>query len=39
LSDVLDDLSEKVGYIPGYGKEIDHALARITAIEKHLGIR
>jgi tetrahydromethanopterin S-methyltransferase subunit G len=35
----LDDLSEKVENMLGYRKEIDHALSRITAIEKHLGIR
>ncbi len=34
----LNDLAEKVGNIEGYGKEIDHALARIATIEKHLGI-
>ena len=35
----LDDLSEKVENMLGYRKEIDHALALIAAIEKHLGIR
>ena len=35
----LDDLSEKVENILGYRKEIDHALTRIAAIEKHLRIR
>ena len=34
----LDDLSEKVDNILGYRKEIDHALERIGAIEKHLGL-
>jgi predicted phage-related endonuclease len=34
----LDDLMEKVENITGYRKEIDHALERIAAIEKHLGI-
>jgi tetrahydromethanopterin S-methyltransferase subunit G len=33
----LDDLSEKVENILGYRKEIDHALERVAAIEKHLG--
>ena len=34
----LDDLREKVENISGFQKEIDHALERIAAIEKHLGI-
>jgi chromosome segregation ATPase len=34
----LDDLSEKVENVSGFRKEIDHALGRIAAIEKHLGI-
>ena len=34
----LDDLQEKFENVLGFRKEIDHALARITAIEKHLGI-
>jgi chromosome segregation ATPase len=34
----LNDLAEKVENIGGYRKEIDHALERIAAIEKHLGI-
>jgi hypothetical protein len=34
----LDDLSEKVGNILGYRREIDHALERIAAIEKRMGI-
>jgi prefoldin subunit 5 len=34
----LDELKEKVDNITGYRKEIDHALDRIAAIEKHLGI-
>ena len=34
----LDELTEKVDNITGYRKEIDHALERIAAIEKHLGI-
>jgi predicted nucleic acid-binding Zn-ribbon protein len=34
----LDDLRSRVANIAGYGKEIDHALERIAAIEKHLGI-
>jgi hypothetical protein len=34
----LDDLREKVENVSGFQKEIDHALERIAAIEKHLGI-
>jgi hypothetical protein len=34
----LDELGEKVDNIAGYRKEIDHALERIAAIERHLGI-
>jgi archaellum component FlaC len=34
----LDDLREKVENMLGYRKEIDHALGRIAAIEKRLGI-
>jgi hypothetical protein len=33
-----DDLREKVENVVGFQKEIDHALERIAAIEKHLGI-
>jgi hypothetical protein len=35
----LETLQEKVGGIEGYGKDIDHGLERIVAIERHLGIR
>src|SRR5262249_48385146 len=34
----LDDLREKVDNILGYRKEIDHALERVAAIERQLGI-
>jgi chromosome segregation ATPase len=34
----LDDLGGKFENIIGFLKEIDHALERIAAIEKHLGI-
>ena len=34
----LNDLTEKVDNILGYRKEIDHALERIAAIEKHLDL-
>jgi chromosome segregation ATPase len=34
----LNDLADKVENIAGYLKEIDHALERIAAIEKHLGL-
>jgi hypothetical protein len=32
----LDDLSEKFANVSGFRKEIDHALERIAAVEKHL---
>jgi hypothetical protein len=32
----LDDLRERVANVSGFRKEIDHALERIAAIEKHL---
>ncbi len=35
----LDDLMEKFENVSGYRKEIDHALERIAAIERHLGIK
>jgi chromosome segregation ATPase len=38
IRDELDDLAEKVENVIGFRKEIDHALERIAAIEKHLGI-
>jgi uncharacterized membrane protein len=38
IRDELDDLQEKFENVSGYRKEIDHALERIAAIEKHLGI-
>ncbi len=38
IREELDDLRERVDNISGFGKEIDHALERIAAIEKHLGI-
>jgi hypothetical protein len=34
----LDDLSEKGENVSGFRDEIDHALERIAAIEKYLGI-
>lgn len=34
----LEELTRKVDNIVGLPKEIDHALERIAAIEKHLGI-
>ena len=34
----LDELKERFDNITGYRKEIDYALERIAAIEKHLGI-
>jgi uncharacterized membrane protein len=38
LRDDLDALREQVQNITGYRKEIDHALDRIAAIERHLGV-
>ena len=35
---VVEALQARVGNTEGYSKEIDHALARIARIEKHLGI-
>jgi predicted nucleic acid-binding Zn-ribbon protein len=34
----LEDLMDKFENVSGFRKEIDHALERIAAIEKHLGI-
>ena len=34
----LDDLREKVENVVGFRTEIDHALERVAAMEKHLGI-
>jgi hypothetical protein len=34
----LDDLMGQFENVPGYRKEIDHALERIAAIEKHIGL-
>jgi predicted component of type VI protein secretion system len=34
----LEELSRKVDNVTGFRKEIDHALERIAAIEKHLGL-
>ena len=34
----LEVLERKVGHVTGYAKEIDHVLARVAVIEKHLGI-
>ena len=35
----LDDLQEKFENVSGFRKEIDHALERIAALERHLGIK
>lgn len=35
----LDALESAVQNISGYAKEIDHLMERISAIEKHLGLR
>ena len=34
----LDDIKKQLTNIAGFSKEIDHALERIAAIERHLGI-
>ena len=34
----IDELREQFENVAGYRKEIDHALERIHAIEKHLGL-
>jgi hypothetical protein len=34
----VEKLKSRADNSAGYSKEIDHALARIAAIEKHLGI-
>jgi hypothetical protein len=34
----LEAIKKQLENVSGYGKEIDHALERIAAIEKHLGI-
>jgi hypothetical protein len=34
----LNEVTEEVQNISGYRREIDHALERIGAIEKHLGV-
>jgi predicted RNase H-like nuclease (RuvC/YqgF family) len=38
LSRELESIKEQLTNVSGFGKEIDHALERIAAIEKHLGI-
>jgi hypothetical protein len=34
----LESIKQELKNVSGFGKEIDHALERIAAIEKHLGI-
>jgi hypothetical protein len=34
----LEAIKEQLKNVAGFGNEIDHALERISAIEKHLGI-
>jgi predicted nucleic acid-binding Zn-ribbon protein len=34
----IDDLKARVENVSGFQKEIDHALERIAATEKHLGL-
>jgi hypothetical protein len=38
IRDDLDELTEKVENVIDFRKEIDHALERIAAIERHLGL-
>ena len=38
-SELLDDIPRLFENIIGYRKEIDHALERIAAIEKDLGLK
>ena len=35
----LDELMEKFENVAGYRKEIDHALERVAAIERHIGMK
>ena len=35
----LETIKGQLKNVAGFGKEIDHALERIAAIEKHLGIQ
>ena len=34
----LETIKQQLKNVEGFGKEIDHALERIAAIEKHLGL-
>jgi hypothetical protein len=34
----IDTLTQAVGNMTGFSKEIDHLLQRVAAIEKHLGL-
>ena len=34
----LESIKQELQNVSGFGREIDHALERIAAIEKHLGI-
>jgi flagellar biosynthesis chaperone FliJ len=38
ISRELEAITQQQKNVSGFGKEIDHALERIAAIEKHLGI-
>ena len=38
LSRELESIKQELANVRGFGKEIDHALEGIAAIEKHLGI-
>ena len=37
LNRELESIKQQLVNVKGFGKEIDHALERIAAIEKHLG--
>ena len=34
----IEELQENIGNMSGYAKEIDSLMARMTAVEKHVGI-
>ena len=34
----VEDLQEKIGNMSGYAKEIDSLMARMAAVEKHVGL-
>jgi hypothetical protein len=38
IRDILEELDRRVLNVTGFRKEIEHALERVAAIEKHLGL-